>query len=454
MLGEHTRTASFPARDREIGSTLGAQATAAQRPLPVTEAIDQLPFRGLRILDLTAWWAGPAASHLLASFGAEVIHVESVGRPDGMRMVGGMMAAHYDEWWEASTHFLHANSNKLGITLDLSKPKGLELLERLIVSCDAIVENFTPRVLGNFGLTWERVRELNPKALMMRMPAFGLSGPWRDNTGFAQTMEQLSGMAWLTGHVDDQPRIPRGPCDPVAGMHAAFALVVALVGRSESGHGHHVESTMVESALNIAAEQVVESSACGNLMQREGNRSPLAAPQGLYPCADGQPGAERWLALSVTSDGQWRALRTALGDPDWAKDSELETHAGRRKAHDAIDQYLCEWTRKQQRSELVDDLRAVGVLASEVADPCRLLQTNPQLRSRGYFEAPEHPVVGPMPLPSLPFRYASIDRWLRSPAPTIGQHNEPVLCGILGLSAGELRALEVDGIVGTRPQGL
>jgi crotonobetainyl-CoA:carnitine CoA-transferase CaiB-like acyl-CoA transferase len=174
------------------------------------------------------------------------------------------------------------------------------------------VENFTPRVLENFGLSWERVQALNPRAIMLRMPAFGLSGPWRDYTGFAQTMEQLSGMAWMTGHADDQPRIPRGPCDPLAGMHSAFAFLVALAERATSGHGHHVESTMVESALNVAAEQLVEWSAHGHLMEREGNRSPLAAPQGLYPCAGGQPGMEDWLALSIAKDEQWRALRSVL----------------------------------------------------------------------------------------------------------------------------------------------
>ncbi len=117
----------------------------------------RLPLAGLRVLDMTAWWAGPSATLMLASFGAEVIKVESAGRPDGLRMVGGMMAAHYPEWWDAGAHFMHSNCNKLGITLDLSKPKGLELVEKLIAECDAIVENFTPRVLENFGLTWERV---------------------------------------------------------------------------------------------------------------------------------------------------------------------------------------------------------------------------------------------------------------------------------------------------------
>jgi crotonobetainyl-CoA:carnitine CoA-transferase CaiB-like acyl-CoA transferase len=287
-LGAHTRSAAFPAEPR---------ACVIDFTGDPPEPASHLPLAGLRVLDLTAWWAGPAASFVLSIFGAEVIKVESAGRPDGLRMVGGMNAGHYDAWWESSAHCLQVNCNKLGITLDFSKPKGLALVEKLVGQCDAIIENFTPRVLENFGLTWERVKELNPRAVMMRMPAFGLSGPWRDHTGFAQTMEQLSGMAWVTGHVDDQPRIPRGPCDPLAGMHGALAFLVALAQRVGSGHGHHVESTMVESALNVAAEQVIESSAYGNLLHRDGNRSPLAAPQGLYPCAGGEPGAENWLAL-------------------------------------------------------------------------------------------------------------------------------------------------------------
>jgi len=449
--GANTRSAAFSARTDEA---LGEPDASGRRSASASASNASLPLAGLRVLDLTAWWAGPAATHVLACFGAEVIRVESAKRPDGLRMVGGMMAAHYGEWWEASTHFLQVNTNKLDITLDLTKPRGRELLEELIVKCDAIVENFTPRVLGNFGLSWERVKELNPKALMLRMPAFGLSGPWRDNTGFAQTMEQLSGLAWVTGHTDDQPRIPRGPCDPLAGMHAAFAFLVALAERSATGVGHHVESTMVESALNVAAEQVIEWSAYGNLMQRDGNRSSAAAPQGLYPCAGGQPGAEEWLALSIATDAQWRTLCGALGDPGWALHSSLATLAGRRDAHDVIDERLREWTRGRDRAALVDELRALGIPASEVANPCRLLQTNPQFRARHYFETPEHPVVGAMPLPSLPFRCASIDRWLRTPAATIGQHNEDVLCGILGLASEELRELEAAGVIGTRPEGL
>ncbi len=439
--GEHTRSASFAAR-------------ATESDPPVTTGA--LPLTGLRILDLTAWWAGPSAAHVLGCLGAEVIHVESTGRPDGVRMIGGMFAS-YAPWWEAAPHFLQTNTNKLDVTLDLGTPRGRELLEQLIGHCDAVFENFTPRVLDGFGITWQRVHELNRRALMVRMPAFGLTGPWRDNTGFAQTMEQMSGLAWVTGHRDDQPRIPRGPCDPLAGLHAALAFIVAWRASVRDGHGHHVESTMVESALNVAAEQVVEWTAHGVLLERDGNRSALAAPQGLYLCAEGQTGESGiagWLALSVASDAQWRALRTVLGDPQWARDPVLDTREGRRAAHDTIDARLREWTATRPRDAVVEQLRAHGIVASAVANPCRLAQTNPQLDARGYYERPLHPIVGAMPVPGLPFRHESVAHWVRTPAPMLGEHNARVLGGLLGLSDDEMGTLEADGVIGTRPRGL
>ena len=445
-LGADTPKAAFePRLPKSSGVFNQGQGRPASNP--------DLPLSGIRILDMTAWWAGPSATHLLATLGAEVIHVESTGRPDGMRLVGGMLAAHYEDWWETSAHYLAANSNKLDITLDLTKPEGIRTLESLIERCDGLIENYTPRVLENFGLTWERVRTLNPNLLLMRMPAFGLSGPWRDNTGFAQTMEQLSGMAWITGHRDDQPRIPRGPCDPLAGMHGAFAFLVALSERTQSGHGHHIESTMVESALNVAAEQVIEWSAYGHLMQRQGNRSPLAAPQGLYPTLADPSGASRWLALSVSTDAEWRALIQLLGHPEWSAGDALQTAASRHQAHDEIDRHLVEWTSSQDAEVLAQALRSVGIAASEVVSPARILDSSPQLQSRGYFETPEHPVVGAMPVPTLPFRYGKLEHWLRTPAPTLGQHNEEVLAEILGLSQAEREELEAAGIIGSRLEG-
>lgn len=432
----------------------------ASEPSELSEASERasaagrLPLEGLRILDMTAWWAGPSATHMLACLGAEVIHLESTTRPDGMRMVGGMMAAHYPDWWEASPFFLAANGNKQAITLDLASERGRELVEGLVARCDAVVENFTPRVLEGFGLTWQRIHELNPRAIFVRMPAFGLSGPWRDNTGFAQTMEQLSGLAWLTGHPDDQPRIQRGPCDPLAGMHAAHALLVALAERDATGVGHLVECTMVEAALNVAAEQILEFSAYGHRMEREGNRSPLAAPQGLYACAGSEPGREQWLALSVTSDTQWKTLRQAMGDPEWAAAPRFDTHSGRRDAHDELDERLRAWAAESEREGLVGRLLRAGVPAAPVADPRGFSDRNPQVEARGFFERPAHPVVGALPIPGQPFRYEGVSSWIRSPAPTLGQHNREILGELLGLSGDALDALERDGIIGARPTGL
>jgi crotonobetainyl-CoA:carnitine CoA-transferase CaiB-like acyl-CoA transferase len=422
---------------------------ARNRPVPSMGAgAPRLPLDGIRILDLTAWWAGPAAAHALATLGADVVHLESVKRPDGMRMAGGMFRDK-DQWWERSAIFLAANTNKRGLTLDLTSEAGLDVACRLIAKCDMILENFTPRVMENFGLSWDVIRGLNPRAIYVRMPAFGLTGPWRDRTGFAQTMEQLTGLAWLTGYRDDQPRIQRGPSDPNAGMHAAFAALVALAERDATGEGQHVEVTMIEGALNAAAEQEVEFSAYGRLLGRDGNRTPTAAPQGLYACR----GTEQWLAISVADDEQWSALVDLLGRPAWATDPALATLAGRRAAHDRLDEELGAWAAGQVVEEAVDNLVAAGVAAAPAVDP-RTTALHPQFVARRFCETVDHPVAGSHLIPGLPFRFSTVDRWLRTPAPTLGQHNREVLGGILGLSDAEIDALEANGVIGTRPAGL
>ena len=430
-LGEHTGTIEPRTPDRP--AAMGASA---------------LPLSGIRVLDLTAWWAGPAAAHMLATLGADVIHVESIQRMDGMRMTGGM---HYDkpQWWERSAVFLGANTNKRGVTLDLTTAAGLDAVRRLIGVSDIVLENFTPRVMDNFGLTWDAIHVLNPRAIYVRMPAFGLSGPWRDRTGFAQTMEQLTGLAWLTGYPDDQPRIQRGPSDPNAGMHAAFAALVALAERDATGEGQHVEVTMIEGALNAAAEQLVEWTAYGRLLEREGNRSPWAAPQNLYQCE----GDEEWLAISVESDAQWEGLIDALGRPSWATDPRFSTHAGRRAAHDELDAHLATWAAARKVTDAVDHLVTFGVPAAPAIDP-RATAFHPQLVARHFCEQPDHPVVGTHATPTVPFSYASVDHWVSRPAPTLGQHTREVLRELLDYDDSELDALEQAEVIGTWPKGL
>ena len=434
----------------------------------------QLPFEGFRIVDLTSWWAGPSATQLFAFLGAEVIHIESGTHPDGMRMTGAMFGQ--PEWWEWGHMFMSANTNKLGVTLDLETPEGHDLLCRLVAKSDAVVENFSPRVAEKFGLSFDFLRSLNRRIVYMRMPAFGLSGPWRERVGFAQTMEQVTGMAWLTGHEYDQPRIIRGPCDPIAGMHGAMALMLGLMERHRTDDAVFVESTMVEAALNCAAEAMVEFSAYGTCLERMGNRSPYAAPQNLYECSQ----AEDWLALAVADNAQWEGLKAALGNPDWAEAPELQNARGRHAAHEMLDEHLSRWAAEQNLSEAVEHLRSHGVAASGVYNT-RLLFQHPQYAARGFYEPIEHPLAGELLLPTLPYSFrdsfaeglaeglpegdsagdpegeadsTTEGGWLKRAAPMMGQDNHAVLSKLLDVSAAEIAALEAKGVLATRPKGM
>lgn len=406
----------------------------------------QLPLRGVRIIDCTAWWAGPAATHALACLGADVVKVESVTRPDYMRFASTRPPSD-DQWWEWGPLFHAVNVNKRAITLDLTHPDGVETFERLAASADVLVENYTPRVMEQFGLGWSRLHEINPDLIMVRMPAFGLDGPWRDRTGFAQTMECLSGMAWLTGFADGPPVLVRGACDPLAGMHSVFATILALFERDQSGGGRLVETVMVEAALNAAAEQTIEFDATGKVLQRAGNRGPVSAPQGVYPCA----GNDQWVALAVTTDDEWRSLCSALGNPAWTDEDALASGEGRRRFHDQIDKALSAWTLGQDADATARLLVEAGVPAATVVAP-RDITLNPQLRSRFLFEIEHHAVTGDHEIPMLPFRYSRVGSWFRSPAPTLGEHNDEVLTD-LGLSAAAIGHLREVGIAGERLVG-
>jgi crotonobetainyl-CoA:carnitine CoA-transferase CaiB-like acyl-CoA transferase len=442
-LGQHDGAIDWSPR-----TGAGARFGRAGAPEGQTPAEGwRLPLAGIRVVDCTAWWAGPVATAALAALGAEVIKVESVTRPDNMRFASTRRPS--DElWWEWSPIFHAANASKRGVTIDLSRPEGSEMFERLLQSADVLVENFTPRVMEQFGFGWDRVHALNHRLIMVRMPAFGLDGPWRDRTGFAQTMECLTGMSWLTGFVDGPPVLVRGACDPLAGMHAVFATMLALRERDQRGEGMLVEAAMVESVLNAAAEQVVEYGASATLLCRDGNRGPQAAPQGVYLAA----GEDEWVAVAVASDDQWRSLRSLLGDPAWAQHEELTRPEGRRRAHDLIDRRLSSWTSQRSAEESALMLLAAGIPAAVVVPP-RDVAANPQLRYRGLFEVEEHAVTGSHEIPMLPFRLSRVNRWLTSSAPTLGRDNDVVL-GDLGYSPAAIDELRESGLVGEVPAGL
>ncbi|MBI2696937.1 CaiB/BaiF CoA-transferase family protein [Mycobacterium nebraskense] len=431
-----------PGRPPRLGADNGRVHWPPRTVQPRTVDADALPLADIRITDFTAFWAGPVATQLLGTLGADVIKVEGVRRPDGMRFSAGRPAS-WDQWWEWGPVFLCSNNNKRGVSVELSTETGRAVALELIAASDLVIENFSPRVMTNFGLGWDAVRAANPRAIMVRMPAFGLDGPWRDRVGFAQTMEQSTGMAWMTGHADGPPVIPRGVCDPIAGLHAAFAAVAALVTRDRDGTGMHVESTMVEAALNVAAEMLVEYSCNGIEMRRNGNRGPGARPQGVYRCR----GDDNWVALAATDDAARVSLAHLLGRPDLRAGDWLEQQ-------DEIDKLISDWTARQSVAGAVEALRGGGVAAAPVT-PAPALLSDPHLHARGFWETVDHPVAGSFLCTGMPFAFlGKARRWIRRVPPLYGQHTGEVLTGLLGRSQEDLSALQQSGIISTRPAGL
>ena len=405
-----------------------------------------LPFASLRIVDLTAFWAGPYATSIMSDFGADVIKVESIQRPDGMRFAGSVRN---DVLWEWSHVFHGTNPGKRDITLRLDHAKGLELLKRLIADADILIENFSARVMPAFGLDEETVKVLNPRLIFVRMPAFGLDGPWRDRAGFAMTVEQVSGLAWLTGY-EDMPLVVRGACDPLGSAHTVFAIGLALEERRRTGRGQVVEVALVEPALAVAAEQVIEYSAYGVLLGRSVNAMPHAAPQGLF---ETRTESER-VAVSVSTDDEWRGLCRVLDADDWRLSEELSTHRGRLAKHDALIARLSAWIQTRSRDDVIRAFLAEGVPASASINN-HALMPNPQLEARGFFQTLKHPFTGATRYPAFPATFSGFERDLhRAPPPTLGQHNREVLLNELGVDARELEQLEAEGIIGTRPSFL
>jgi crotonobetainyl-CoA:carnitine CoA-transferase CaiB-like acyl-CoA transferase len=426
-----------PAPGRTVTSE---PAEAAGGPLEGDEA--DLPLRGIRVFDLTSFWAGPYASQILGFFGAEVLKVESVQRPDGTRMATSY-GIRGDQVWERAPLFQAVNTGKRAVTLDLGDPRGKELGRRLLARCDVLVENYSPRVVERFGL----LDGDRPDLITLRMPAWGLTGPWRDRPGFAQTMEQAAGLASVTGFPDGPPLIPRGPCDPIGALHGAFAVLAAIRDRDRTGLGQLVEVPLVETALNVAAEQFVEYGASGTLLGRHGNGHPQAAPHGVYRTA----GGEAWVAIAVMDDDQWARLVDVVGADEWRHDAGLATSKGRVAARERVDTGLAQWCATRSTEEVVEALWPVGVPAAPLVAPHEVVSLA-QAESRGFFETVTHPVIGALRVPAFPARLSSRALpYHQGHAPLLGQNNHELLGGWLGLDDAELARLEDDGVIGTRP---
>ncbi len=400
-----------------------------------------LPFAGLKILDLTTFWAGAYLTCYLGAFGADIVKVESIQRPDGFRY-SGVFAEQGGDWYERGVLWQGTNLNKRDLTLDLSSERGRELARRLAAEADVVVENFSPRVVEQFGLDYESLIGVKPDVIVVRMPGFGLDGPWRDYVGWALNIEQTSGMSAVTGYADGPPCNVQGPADPVVGVHAGVALLAALEHRRRTGEGQLIEVAQIEVGACVTAEPVIEYSMNGVVRPREGNRQ-RGYVQGVYPTTvDGA-----WVALSVRDDADWSQLVAAMGRPELIDDPRFGSQPQRELAHDAVDGLVSEWTRAKTAAEIVDALRTRRIPVAELLTSDRMYDV-PQLDSRGYYEEFEHPITGRHRYPGWPFRITpGPSRHHRLPPPTLGQHNDEIL-RTLRLTNVEIAALRDQRVIG------
>ena len=399
--------------------------------------------QGCRIVDLSMGWAGPLATRHLGDMGAEIIKVESCVRFDWFR--GWESSQRWIDNNEAEKHepFNALNRNKFDVTLDLSNPRGRDLLLRLVAISDAVIENYAGEVLPKLHLGFEVFKAVKPDIVMVSMPGFGSSGPWSKYRAYGSTTEQAAGLPHLSGHPEHPPtmvHIALG--DAVAGLNGASAMLVALRHLKRTGEGQFVDLSHSECLLPLAAHGIAEQTLAGAPPPRLGNRSRHCAPHGVYRCGDG-----RWLVIQVRCESQWEGLCSVLGDAVAGFDG-LEDRLAR---SEELDTAVSEWCVRQGAAEAMDLLQSAGVPAAAVIESKELM-ASPQLQARRFWEILDRPYIGKHPNGVAPYQLQDGPLEIGWPAPTLGQHNREVLGGLLGLSEADLADLERDGIIGNRPR--
>ena len=402
--------------------------------------MNPLPLQGIRVADFGQVIAAPVTAQMLGWLGAEVILVETESRfttrvwppfADGKFGINN------------SGGFNLVNNNKLSCSLDLRHPDAVELAKGIISVSDVLVENYATGVMDHLGLGYGEVKKLRPDIVYMSLAAFGRSGAFKNLTGFHSVINLFSGLAEVTGYPGSHPRIMGGLIpDAFAGCYGVLAVLEALYHRSRTGEGQFVEVSMTEALTGMIPEAVMQYSLAGQEQERTGNRDGRNAPHNVFRCL----GEEKWAAISVETDAQFRALAQAAGNPGWADDPRFATAQDRLQNQDALEALVQQWTADLQAADVVATLQAAGVPAAPVSDSAEVL-ADPHLLERGFVVPLEHPVAGTRPVTTLPWAADGRRADGLRPAPAFGQHNQWVLKELLQVSDEEYERLVSSGAV-------
>ncbi|MGI8926363.1 MAG: CaiB/BaiF CoA transferase family protein [Tepidiformaceae bacterium] len=407
-------------------------------PRPPTGRTRTLAFDGIRVADFAWVGVGPITSKALADHGATVVHVESVSRPDVLRLVppfkDGIPGI------DRAQFMANFNSSKLGVALDMATASGRAIARRLIAWADVVVESFTPGTMERFGFDYATISKGRPELIMLSTCLRGQTGPERTYGGFGGQGAALAGLHGVTGWPDRPPHGTWGAyTDFIAPRYGVAALAAAILERRRSGLGQHIDLSQVEAAIHFIEPLMLDQFKNGRTAPRAGHDSERACPHGVYAAA----GTERYLALAIETRAQWQALLAAAPLAAFA-DAKYDSLGARLAHREAIDAALAAWIAPQDAETLAPALRAAGVPASLVARPTDLYR-DPQLTHRGFFVTLDHAVMGPTPYDGLVTHFSATPGHLRKAAPCLGEDTTHVLRDILGLSEDEIAAAAAEG---------
>ncbi len=397
-----------------------------------------LALKGIRVLDFTWIHAGPSATRILSDQGAEVIKVES---NNALSVVGGPASATARGLGQRHNW----NAGKLSISLNMKTPQGIDIAKRLVAVSDVVAENFSGRVMPSWGLDYDSIRPINPGIIMLSMSGLGRTGPWKDRVSYGQTLQAWSGFTELTGFRDTDPSGPASAySDAVGGMSGAQAVLLALIHRSRTGRGQWLDVSQFESLSSLLETLVLDMSVNGSaaISTRTGNRLPHGggAPHGAYRCQ----GEDRWVAISVFNDEEWRAFVEALGNPDWAADPRFTSGDLRERNADALDACVETWTSERTAEEAMTLLQAAGIAAGVVQSGADLSR-DPQLKERGFFRrVPDHQGEVRI-IESAPYKLSRTPGAVTRGAPAFAADMTYVLRELLGMSDDEVEDCAIAG---------
>lgn len=398
-------------------------------------------FEGLKVVGFVFAGVGPFVMRVLANHGATAVAIESMSRPDMTRSLppfkDGIPGVN------RSGMFAWANSNRYSLALNLKHPRSPEVTRRLISWADVVVENFTPGVMASWGLSYEDVKKINPGIIMISLSMQGQTGPRRLVGGYGAMLQSLAGYPLLVGYPGEFPcLIDRSYPDFIAPRYGVIATIAALDHRRRTGKGQYIDCSEYEGALQYEIPVLLDYSANRKIQTRDGNKYPGAAPHGVYPCQ----GDDRWCAIAVFTDDEWAAFCGVIGNPKWTKDPKFRTLLGRKKHEDELNRLVGEWTIKRDAGEIMTAMQQAGVGAGVVQTPEDVLENDPQLKHRRYFQTLHHGEMGDILYARPSYILSETPSQLRTASPLLGEHTDYVCKELLGMPEDEYASLLLDNV--------